>query len=152
MSNNLTYKYFSDDDFLRISSKIKELERSTSGEICVSIKEGKPFLKKRKSVRELAISEFIRLGIKKTQDNTGVLIFILLKEREFYILADQAINQKVNENTWDGIKEEMQKMFKHGDFCKGILSGLEQIGKILSRHFPIKEGDVDELSNKVVLN
>lgn len=152
MSNELTYKYFSDDDFLRISEKIKVQEKSTSGEICVSIKEGKSFLSKRKSVRELAVDEFIRLGIKKTQDNTGVLIYILLKEREFYVLADSGINEKVPENTWEAIKHEMQNMFKQGNFCDGILNGLESIGKILSLNFPIKEGDLNELSNKVVLN
>jgi len=150
MNNELTYKYFSDDDFLRISQKIKELEKSTSGEVCVSIKEGKPFLSKRKSIEALAIREFIRLGIKKTQDHTGVLIFILLKERQFYILADSAINEKVPENTWSGITRQMQDMFRRGEFCKGITDGMDKIGKILSGHFPIKPGDVDELSNKVI--
>jgi Predicted membrane protein len=152
MNNELTYKYFTDDDFLRISNKIKDTEKSTSGEICVSIKEKKPFFSRRKSVKDLAVDEFIRLGIKKTQDNTGVLIFILLKERQFYVLADSAINEKVPEKTWDSIKEEMQDMFKQGKFCKGITQGLEKIGKILSDHFPIKPGDINELSNKVVLN
>ena len=100
----------------------------------------------------MAESEFIRLGIKKTQDNTGVLIFILLKERQFYILADAGINEKVTEETWHSIKTEMQEMFKKGEFCNGILHGLEHAGKILSEHLPIKPGDVNELSNKVVLN
>lgn len=152
MSKELTYSYFSDDDFLLISDKIKETEKSTSGEICVSIKEKKPFLKKRKSIRDLAVSEFIRLGIKKTQDSTGVLIFVLLKEREFFILADDGINKKVPENTWDTLKNEIQTIFKRGDFCGGILHGIENIGKILSVHFPIKEGDTNEISNKVILN
>jgi len=152
VSKELTYSYFSDDDFLRISEKIKETEKSTSGEICVSIKEKKSFLQKRKNIRELAVREFARLGIKKTQDATGVLILVLLKEREFYIWADEGINKKVPENTWDKLKEEIQSMFKKGAFCNGILHGIENIGRILSVHFPIKEGDVNEISNKVILN
>jgi len=151
MNNSLTYSYFSDDDFLRISGKIKEAEEITSGEICVSIKEGKPFFGRRKNIKDLAISEFIRLGIKKTRDNTGVLILVLLKEREFYILADSGINEKVPENTWDKLKDQMQELFKRGDFCGGILHVVENVGKILCSHFPIKTDDVNELSNRVIL-
>ena len=39
MKKDLVYNYFSDDDFLRISNKIGEMEKITSGEIRVSIKE-----------------------------------------------------------------------------------------------------------------
>lgn len=152
MNKELIYQYFSDDDFLRISSKIKELEKTTAGEICVSIKEKKTFWEKSKNIRDLAISEFIRLGIKKTEEHTGVLVFILLKERQFYVLADDGINLKVPEKTWDIIKDEIQSMFKNGEFCKGVVHGLEHIGKILTEHFPIRPDDVNELSNKVVLN
>jgi uncharacterized membrane protein len=152
MNKELIYQYFSDDDFLRISSKIKELEKTTSGEICVSIKEKKSFWKKNKSLRSLAEAEFIRLGIKKTKEHTGVLVFILLKERQFYVLADSGINEKAPEKTWDAIKEEMQGFFQKGEFCKGVVHGLDHIGKILSEHFPIRPDDVNELSNKVVFN
>jgi uncharacterized membrane protein len=41
--------------------------------------------------------------------------------------------------------------FKKGNFCKGILNAVEQAGKILSSHFPIQPGDVNELSNEVRL-
>ena len=152
MQNKLLYTYFSDDDFLRVSNKIQEMEKITSGEIRVSFKETKPVLKKRKSIRSIAEEEFAKLEMNTTRDKTGILIFILLKERQFYILADSGINIKVEQTVWDSVRNNMQNEFKNGNYLSGILSAIEQVGKILSEHFPIKSDDTNELSNKVVID
>ncbi len=152
MNNKLLYTYFSDDDFLRISNKIQEMEKITSGEIRVSFKETKPAFKKKNSIRSLAEEEFAKLGMAETRDKTGILIFVLLKERQFYILADSGINEKVEQTVWDSVRNNMQNEFKNGNYLLGILSAVEQVGKILSKHFPIKSDDTNELSNKVVID
>ena len=152
MEKQLIYHFVNDDELLRISNKIKEMEKTTAGEICVSIKEKRSLLEKRKSVRELAEKEFFKLGVANTRDKTGILIFLLLANRSFYILADSGINEKVPLGTWDKIKDEIQKNFSHGEFCKGIIFGIEEVGKILSKHFPIKPDDANELSNRVNLD
>lgn len=152
MEKQLIYHFVNDDELLRISNKIKEMEKTTAGEICVSIKEKRSLLEKRMSVRQLAEKEFFKLGVANTRDKTGILIFLLLADRSFYILADSGINEKVSLGTWDKIKDEIQKNFSHGEFCKGIIYGLEEVGKILSKHFPIKPDDTNELSNRVNLD
>ena len=152
MKEQLIYNFFDDDELLRISNKIKEMEKNTAGEICVSIKERRSFLQKKKTLRQLAEEEFYRLGIAKTRDDTGILIFIILEDRQFYILADKGINEKVQPDTWNSIKDSMQEKFLQGEFCKGILLGIEEVGKKLSVHFPIKPDDTNELSNRVIIN
>lgn len=152
MRSKLLYKYFTDDDFLRISNKIQEMEKITSGEIRVSFKESKPTLKKNTSIRSLAEKEFAKLGMTVTRDKTGILIFVLLKERQFYILADSGINKKVEQTVWDSVRNNMQNEFKNGNYLSGVLASVEQVGKILSDHFPIKADDTNELSNKVVID
>ena len=148
----LIYHFVNDDELLRITNKIREYEKLTAGEICVSIKEHKTFFQKRRSVGELAKHEFARLGIGKTRDKTGVLIYILLEERQFYILADSAINNKVKENTWHKIKDGMQDFFMKGMFAKGILHGVEETGKVLAEHFPVRPDDINEIPDRVVIN
>ncbi len=152
MEKQLIYHFVDDDELLRISNKIKEMERTTAGEICVSIKEKRSFLEKRKTLRELAEKEFFKLGVANTRDKTGILIFLLLEDRKFYILADSGINEKVNQETWDKIKNEMQLKFSKGEFGKGLIFGVNEVGKILSRHFPVKPGDTNELSNRISLD
>jgi len=151
MQKHLIYHFLSDDDLLRISHRIKSIEKTTAGEICVNIKEHLSFFMKQKTIRELAETEFTKLGLHNTRDKTAVQIFILIPKRQFYILADSGINNKVPEKTWDVIKNEMQKMFIDGDFNDGILFGIDRIGKILAEHFPIKPDDKNEISDRVII-
>jgi uncharacterized membrane protein len=151
MKKQLVYNFLDDDDFLRISNKIKEMEKLTAGEIRVSIKEKKSVLQKKKSLKELAELEFFRLEMNKTKDNTGILIFLLLTEKQFYILADKGINEKVEPETWNSIKDKMQALFSMGNFAGGIIFGIAEVGRILTNHFPIKPEDKNELSNRIVI-
>lgn len=148
MNANLIYHFFTDDDFLRISETIKENEKTTAGEIRIAIKDDIPFFGK-KDIRKLAEEEFFRLGMANTRDKTGILIYINLLKRQFYILADSGINEKVEQKTWDNIRNEIQVEFKLGHYTEGIIFGINEVGRILSEHFPIKPDDVNELTNKV---
>lgn len=151
MKPKILYNYLTDDELLRISNKIKDAEKATAGEIAVSIREYKTFFEVRKSLRKLAEKEYIRLGINKTKEGTGVLIFLLLSDRQFYILADDKINKLTGEKVWAEIRNIMQEKFVRGEFCKGILFGINEIGKILAQHFPISPDDKNEISNRVMV-
>lgn len=150
--DKLIYQYFSDDDFLRISNKIKEAEKTTSGEIRIAVKEKKLFLDRNKNIRQLAEKEFHKLNMHATLDKTGILLYLLLGERQFYILADSGIDKIVGQVTWDAVRDEIQLRFQNGKFCDGLIWGIERVGKILTEHFPIKTGDTNELSNKIIID
>jgi len=151
MKPKILNSYLTDDELLRISNKIKNVEKQTSGEVAVSVREYKSFFEGKKPLRQLAEKEYIRFGINKTKEGTGVLIFLLLSERQFYILADDNINKITGEKVWTEIKDIMQEKFVRGEFCKGILYGIDEIGKILARHFPIRPDDKNEISNRVII-
>jgi len=150
MNDNLIYHFFTDDDFLRISETIKENEKTTAGEIQVAIKDDVPFFSK-ESIQILAEKEFFRLGMNNTRDKTGILIYVNLLQRQFYILADSGINEKVEQKTWDDIRNQIQNEFKLGHYTEGLIYGINEVGRILTDHFPIKPDDVNELTNKVEL-
>jgi len=151
MKPKILYNYLTDDELLRISNKIKNAEKATAGEIAVSIREHKSFFERKIPLRQLAEKEYVRLGINKTKEGTGVLIFLLLSKRQFYILADDNINKLTGEQVWSEIKDIMQEKFVRGEFCKGILFGIDEIGKILAQHFPISPDDKNEISNRVII-
>jgi len=89
--------------------------------------------------------------MQQTRDKTGILLFFLLGERQFYILADEGINEKVSQQVWEEVSNEIQDNFRHGHFSKGIICGIDRVAKILIKYFPIKPNDKNELTNKVVL-
>lgn len=151
MSKKIIEKYFSDEDLKKIASSIGEVEKTTSGEIrlCAQIKRG--FFDKKKSPREIALKSFYKLGMHKTKDRTGVLIFLLLDERKFEILADEGINKVIIDSEWSAIEEGLISEFRSGNYVQGVLHCINLIGEKLNTHFPRAADDVDELSNEVVI-
>lgn len=151
MKNNLIYEYFSDDDFLLISDKISEMEKMTSGEIRISMPSHELKGNVKPDIRKLAEEEFYRLNMQATRDKTGILIYLNLRLKQFYILADSGINDKVDQEMWDNTRNELQNDFQHGNFVSGVINCIDRVGKVLSEHFPIKHDDTNEISNQVVI-
>ncbi|MCX8010709.1 MAG: TPM domain-containing protein [Ignavibacteria bacterium] len=149
MGKNFIHKILSKEELDKISDKIKEAEKLTSGEIRVSIKNKRGLFNKSKSIRDLAVKEFFRLRINKTKQKNGILLFLLLSERQFYILPDEGISLYIEQTVWDSLAEETERYFKENQFCSGIVNVIEKCGKMLSQYFPIQIDDKNELSNKV---
>lgn len=149
---NFIHQILSDVELEKISEEIKAQELKTSGELKVSIKKGRGFFEKKKSVRELAIREFHRLGMTNTRDRSGILFFLLLKDREFYILPDEGITKKIPQQFWDELARTTEKYFREKNFFEGIVEVIRKCGNVLSENFPPRQDDIDELSDKVEIS
>jgi putative membrane protein len=101
-------------------------------------------------VNQRAIQAFLEHNLHTSRDRTGVLIFVSLLERRVVILADSGINEKVSENTWELIKNDFIKYLKKDELAQGFIKSIEEVGQILTNHFPIKPDDTNELSNKII--
>jgi len=150
MSARFLKKYLSDEDLKTIAATIADVERTTNGQIRVSIRQRRHWRERKLTLHELAVQEFHRLGMQNTKHRTGVMILLLMSERKFHIVADRGIHEKVKDGTWESVAGEMAHHFKAGNFCEGICSGIREAGKILAAYFP-KDGE-SELSNDVVVS
>ena len=146
---NLVKKMFTKEDLAAIASAIGEAEKTTAGEIRVSIRQRRKWREKKRTLDELARQEFHLLGMTKTKERTGILIFLLLEDKKFYILADQGIHAKVEDGTWLKIANEMSEHFSKQNFRNGIIHGVSSVGGVLSKYFPKKDNDLNELPNEV---
>ena len=45
----------------------------------------------------------------------------------------------------------MLNEFKAGEFAQGLTSGVSMAGKALAEHFPYQDGDVNELSDDIIV-
>lgn len=138
-----------EDDMQRITDTIASVEKKTSGELRVSIREKRHRSEKELDLAGVAANEFRRLEMDKTRDATGVLLFFLFSDRKFQILADTGIYTRVPQATWDAIAVDISTHLRAGRFGDGICYGVDECGKLLAREFPIQAGDVNELSNDV---
>jgi uncharacterized membrane protein len=142
-------KFLPEKDLHAISRFIGEQERTTSGQIRVSIRQRRSRSERGLSLEDLARKEFHALGMTKTAERSGVLIFLLLEDRKFHILADEGIHKKVGVGVWQSVANEMARHFSEQKFLDGILHGVAAVATELKKHFPPKPGKNNELSNTV---
>ena len=102
------------------------------------------------SARERALDVFSMMRIWDTEQNNGVLIYLLLADRDVEIVADRGIHRKAGEKVWEGICREMEAAFRQGTYEEGVLNGIERVGAELERHFPSAKPE-NELPDKPVL-
>jgi putative membrane protein len=95
--------------------------------------------------------EFHREGMGKTEDRTGILILLSLFERRAVVLADKGINEKLDKDTWQNVVDSVIDGIKKGQLADNLELAIKQCGNHLAKHFPIKPGDTNELSNTVIV-
>ena len=144
-------RILSQADLETISAKIAAVEKTTTGQIRICIRQRRHWRERKLTLHEVAVHEFHRLGMEHTKQRTGVLLLLLMSERKFQIVADKGIHEKVKEGTWDEVAGLMAKDFVAGNFCAGITGGINHIGEILTKHFPAN-GDKAQLPNDVVVD
>lgn len=145
-------KYLTEDDLNKIKDEVAKVELSTSGEIRLSLREKLRFWEKLYQPHELAVKDFEKLGMADTRDKTGIMIFVIFYERYYDILADEGIYEKIPDEIWNSLEARLKEEFIRGSYLNGILHIVEKIGSVLSKEFPRKTDDVNELPDEVVVN
>lgn len=128
----------------RIVEAIKTAERNTSGEIKVHIENHC-----KGDVEERSIVVFNKLKLNETKLRNGVLIYIAVKDHKFAILGDEGINQVVEANFWNDVKDMMAAKFREGLFEEGLEAGVLRCGEKLKTYFPYQNDDINEISDEI---
>jgi putative membrane protein len=100
-------------------------------------------------VQDRALRAFYEKGLYKTQDDTGVLFFISLFEHRVWILADEGIYSKITHDDLQEYAQDIARGVKSGTATAALCREIHNVGTVLAEHFPIKPGDINELSNKI---
>lgn len=131
-------------DHARVTAAIAAAEQRTSGEIRVLIareKAADPLV--------AAQAHFERLGMTKTRERNGVLIFVAPRSHNFAIVGDSGIHEKCGDPFWRLVAAEMSTHFKRGEFTEGVVEGIKHAGKLLAENFPRSPDDHNELSDHI---
>lgn len=100
------------------------------------------------SARTRALDVFSQLRVWDTEQNNGVLIYLLLADHDIEIVADRGIDAKVGPPEWESICRRMEAALARRDFAGGIVTGIEEVSRLLALHFPARAGDANELPDK----
>jgi putative membrane protein len=106
--------------------------------------------RREEAVRFRAERGFFEKGLYKTKKKTGVLFFLSLLERKVWVLADQGIYEKMDQETLNRFALDVSKGVKEGHACEALSKAVHEIGNLLAQHFPITSDDTDELPNAIL--
>jgi uncharacterized membrane protein len=101
--------------------------------------------------RQRAIEVFSMLQVWNTEENTGILIYVLLADHKVEVVADRGIQKRVAAGEWVAIVDEMDKQFRAGQFEAGALAGVRAASELLARHFPGSADDQNQLPDRPLL-
>ena len=136
-----------------IEQAIKAGEATHAGQVRFVVEgalDGGPLFRNQPA-RERALDIFSQLRIWDTHHNNGVLIYLLLADRNVEIVADRGIDAKVGAAGWEKICRAMEVDFQAGNFERGVIKGIEAVSREMAKHFPAKGGGQNELPDAPVV-
>lgn len=121
-----------------IEAAIAASERTHSGQVCFVVEAALELapLWRGQSARARAIDVFAQERAWDTAQNNGVLIYLLLADRDVEIVADRGIHAHVGAPAWERICADMESAFRKGQFETGVLAGIRAVGAEIARHYP----------------
>lgn len=137
----------------RIEQAIKQGEATHSGQVRFVVEgalDGRPLFRNQPA-RARALDVFSHLRIWDTAHNNGVLIYLLLADRDVEIIADRGIDAKVGAEGWERICRAMEAEFASGQFERGVIAGIAAVSRELAKHFPPAGAHPNELPDKPVV-
>ncbi len=93
---------------------------------------------------------FFEHGVYKTRDRSGVLVFISELEHRVVLLGDEGIHARVQVTGWQDHVRHIVEAIRARRPTDGVHQVIRDLGEVLSREFPRREDDRDELSNRVI--
>ena len=100
------------------------------------------------SARERAVEVFAQLGVWDTAENNGVLIYLLLADRDVEIVADRGLNGKVSQAEWEQVCRAMEAELAARRYQAAVMEGVRRCGELIGRHFPPRRNEPDELADR----
>jgi uncharacterized membrane protein len=136
-----------------IEQAIKAGEVTHSGQVRFVVEgalDGPPLFRGQPA-RERAIDIFAQLRIWDTAHNNGVLIYLLLADRQVEIVADRGIDARVGAAGWEKICTSMESDFRAGNFQAGSVRGIQAVSRELAKYFPTQGKGKNELPDAPVV-
>ncbi|PSL48684.1 TLP18.3/Psb32/MOLO-1 phosphatase superfamily protein [Chitinophaga niastensis] len=138
---------FSEEEKNRLVQAIRVAERLTSGEIRLFVESHCSYVNPMDRAKEA----FLSLGMEKTKQRNGVLVYVAIKDRQFAILGDQGIHDKVGDDFWIKAAELLRSHFQRTHIVEGIEECIGEIGSSLRTFFPHEaDDDVNQLPDDIV--
>jgi uncharacterized membrane protein len=128
------------EEAIEASEKQHRAEIRVAIEVALDLRE----LRRIRTARERALEVFAELGVWSTRESNGVLIYVLLAERDVEIVADLGFAGRVTDGEWQHVCTLIEQEFAAGRWRDGVLRGVEAASLLLTREFPANGANPNE--------
>ena len=137
----------------RVQSAVAEGENLHRGEIHFAVEAELDLYQLWASMtpRERALQVFAEQGIWDTEENTGVLIYLLWADHDVEIIADRGAHRILPAARWDEICATMARACRDGRHVDGVVSAIRALNEELRVALPAQGVNPDELPNRPTL-
>jgi len=144
---------FDDAAMTRIEQAIAQGERTHRGQVQVAIEASLPVQRviRHMTPRERAVEVFSQLRVWDTEENVGVLIYLLLADRAVEIVADRGIAKAVPDGQWREACKEMEAALRRSAYADAVVAGVQRVSQLLAQHFPGDGGSRNELGDRPIV-
>lgn len=97
-----------------------------------------------------AQEQFYLLGIHRTREHSGVMLYVSAAERHVQIIADEGIHASVGETRWHEIVQLFIGEVKAGSIARAFATAINAIADEMASHYPRRDDDANELPNELV--
>ena len=141
---------FPADSLAAIEQAIRRSEQLHDGEIRFAVEAALDplHLWRGENARQRALEVFSELRVWDTERNNGVLLYLLLAERDVEIVADRGFNGKVTAAEWEEVCRRMESWLREGRHPEAVIAGIDAISRIVARHFPPSARGRNELPDR----
>ncbi|HVR21192.1 MAG TPA: hypothetical protein VMS65_15875 [Polyangiaceae bacterium] len=107
-----------------------------------------PKARRRRAAERRARAAFAELGVAKTRQRSGVLVFVALFERTAVVVADDGVPTALLGKPYDALAAELDRAVVALDF-DAFLAALAGFGPLLAGVLPRRPDDTNELTDEV---
>ncbi|MEJ2540890.1 MAG: TPM domain-containing protein [Gemmatimonadota bacterium] len=97
-----------------------------------------------------ALEVFGGLGVWDTEENSGILVYVLLADHHVAIVADRGYREKVTHEEWRAVCARMEEACRDGEFRRAAVEGVLGAARHAAEHFPLEGHGPNELPDAVV--
>lgn len=130
-------KALPDAALARLSAQVSASELLHTGQIRICAEGTLPwsYLRRGAHARERAVMLFSKLRVWDTDQNNGVLIYLLIPDHAIEIVADRGLASRVTPQEWNTVVSHLSAHLRDGKFEEGLSKAIDSVTASLVAHY-----------------
>lgn len=148
-------RLFGSDGMRKIEETVTRSEKLHTAEIAFVLEAAltPELIWKRISTRQRAVELFARFGVWDTEENNGILVYVLIADRTVELVADRGLSARIAPEKLTQMATVLSDHYKAGQYADGTCDWIErELTQALVSVFPAVAGrsNLDERANRPV--